>query len=228
MDVGKIRRVFHDKGYGYISPVEGGEDVRFETQQLTASGVTLADGMSVEYEAKRDFRTNKLCATKVNIPRSSRPAQRARDSNPSRDQTRYVQKVAVPPECIFDTFYVNGYKRREIFVEAADQMANIFCARDTKVSRSSIRRLFSILKAVEQQIGTGDPCPAAKVAEVFFKFHQLVVYNNNRKGPGGRPVLPDVFKDWVQKHLQVATSNPREFVGFVEYLVSIMARLSER
>jgi len=53
------------------------------------------------------------------------------------------------------------------------------------------------------------------------------MYNNGRRIQG-KPVLPDIFRKWVEAHLKVASSSFREFEGFLEYLTSVMAYLREK
>ena len=43
-----------------------------------------------------------------------------------------------------------------------------------------------------------------------------------------RQVLHPVFQEFAERHLDVSTKNKKEFLGFIEYLTSIVARLKSK
>jgi len=220
MQKGQILTFDKKKEFGFIKPDDGGENVHFRRNVVQPVGADIAPGASVDFETKTDFKSGKITARTVVLRGSSHPPQ-----GPSRSRGR-ERDMELPSSCVFDSFYVNGFQRREIFVEAADIMADLLA--HTNATRTSIRRLFNLLKATEQEITFSEEYPVQKAAERFYKFYRLVTYNNNRKISGKEPLLPDIFKLWVDKHLDVATKNCEEFLGFFEYLTSIMARLKEK
>ena len=67
-----------ERGFGFISPAEGGEDV-FCHRSALAEGVSLSTGASVTYEEQWDDRKNK---------------HRANNVVTSDDRTELVQEIA--------------------------------------------------------------------------------------------------------------------------------------
>jgi len=134
--------------------------------------------------------------------------------------------VSLPGECVFNTFYdAKNFLKREIFIESAEKAAKTFM--DAGISQTSIRNLFHLVKAMDNRQRSEKTLDFGLVREAFFKFHRQVVYNVNRKGDKG-PLLHPVFKDFTDRHLDVATKDGREYSGFVEYLTSILARLKTK
>lgn len=132
-------------------------------------------------------------------------------------------QATVPKDCIYDTFYQADGKNLKLalFFESAEQLAQIFG--DERMSQSSIRSLFNMLKSVEQRIKVEqDKISDAEVQVKFSEFARQCEYQNGRK------VIPAVFLQFVRAHTDTALKNKQEFCGFVEYLTSIMARMKSR
>jgi CspA family cold shock protein len=63
---GSIARVVNDRGFGFIKPQDGGDDVFFHHSSVTDGGFdNLREGQTVEYEMGRDQRSNKARAENV-------------------------------------------------------------------------------------------------------------------------------------------------------------------
>ena len=127
------------------------------------------------------------------------------------------------------SFYgVDGFPKREIYIEAAETAARTFERAPTSdrkgMTNASIRRLFNMLKQTEQRIqGERDGQQAFGLARTaFYEFTRQVEYQVRRQ------VVPDVFQEFVKAHLNLSTSSTKEFRGFVEYLTSIMARMRQK
>ena len=134
--------------------------------------------------------------------------------------------LSLPPECVFQTFYdSNKNLKREVFIEAPEKAAQIFM--NANISQNAIRNLFNLLKDTEKRIKADKKLDFGVAKEVFYRFHRQVVYNVGRKGDRG-PLLHPIFKEFVDKHLDVATKSGEEFLGFVEYLTGIVARLKTK
>ncbi|CAK9084326.1 unnamed protein product [Durusdinium trenchii] len=63
MPTGKLKKFVSDKGFGFITPDEGGEDIFAHTLQFVGDGDTLRGGERVTYEAEWDDRKGKYRAS---------------------------------------------------------------------------------------------------------------------------------------------------------------------
>ena len=73
MATGKVKWFNDTKGFGFITPDEGGKDLFCHHSEIQAEGYrSLAEGQAVEYEAMQDTKGPK--ATKVR-PITGSPAQ---------------------------------------------------------------------------------------------------------------------------------------------------------
>ncbi|HZT95632.1 MAG TPA: cold shock domain-containing protein [Chloroflexota bacterium] len=63
---GTIARVISDRGFGFIKPDDGGDDVFFHHSSVANGGFDLLrQGQPVEFEVGRDQRSNKSRAENV-------------------------------------------------------------------------------------------------------------------------------------------------------------------
>jgi cold shock protein len=66
MSQGSVARIINDRGFGFIKPEEGGDDVFFHHSSVANNGFdSLAEGQAVEYDMGRDQRSNKTRAENV-------------------------------------------------------------------------------------------------------------------------------------------------------------------
>jgi len=66
MSQGSVARIINDRGFGFIKPEDGADDVFFHHSSVANNGFDgLAEGQPVEYEMGRDQRSNKLRAENV-------------------------------------------------------------------------------------------------------------------------------------------------------------------
>ena len=148
------------------------------------------------------------------------------DQRMKREGSVAPQTVSLPRECIFNTFYDDqNHLRQEIFIESAEKASETFMA--ANISQTSLRNLFHLLKDMANRLQGDRKLDFGIAKETFYKFHRQVVYNVNRKGDRG-PLLHPVFKEFVDGHLEAATKSKEEYMGFVEYLTSIVARLKSK
>lgn len=227
---GTIKFFNDEKKFGKITGPDG--DVFFHESVIQDTGFSVEEAMPVEYELDSRPSDKGPRASRVRITGHGMAPPQTTGQRPQHDGGKYRAGKTAPMrastdwhDCVFDSFYVEGYKRREIFIEAAEKMANIFSGES--MTRTSIRRLFNMLKATDREISVNRNFPLAKAAERFYEFHRLVVYNNSRKGTKGK-LIPDVFLQWVESHRDTVVGSTLEFTGFVEYLGSIIARLKDR
>lgn len=148
------------------------------------------------------------------------------DQKMKREGTGDLQTVSLPKDCVFESFYDSGnHLKRAIFIEAAEKASEIFM--NANSSQTSVRNLFHLLKDMANRLQAEKKLDFGVAKEVFYKFHRQVVYNVNRKGDRGSLLHP-VFKEFVENHIDVATKSREEYLGFIEYLTSIVARLKSK
>jgi CRISPR/Cas system CSM-associated protein Csm2 small subunit len=147
--------------------------------------------------------------------------QKMKSEGPGEPQT-----ISLPKECVFESFYdSSNHLRREIFIGSAEKASKVFM--NANISQTSVRNLFHLLKDMANRMQADKKLDFELAKETFYKFHRQVVYNANRKADKGF-VLDPVFKEFVESHIDVATKSKEEYVGFVEYLISIVARLKTK
>jgi CRISPR/Cas system CSM-associated protein Csm2 small subunit len=131
---------------------------------------------------------------------------------------------SIPGQILFeDSFYRDGFLKREIYIESAQEAASFFERQKPSLSSSSIRSLFYKLKAVEQRLQNPvDKPPLPEVQQAYYEFVRQCVYQDKRN------VIPTAFRLFAEKHLDVATKSEEEFQGFVQYLTSIIASMKSK
>ena len=69
MATGTVKWFNEQKGYGFITPDQGGKDVFVHISAVERSGMrSLVEGQKVSYEVQGDRRTGKEGATNLNSP----------------------------------------------------------------------------------------------------------------------------------------------------------------
>lgn len=66
MATGTVKFFAQDKGFGFITPDNGGADV-FVHISAVSSGTSLTDGQKVSYDLGQDRKTGKSKAENVNV-----------------------------------------------------------------------------------------------------------------------------------------------------------------
>jgi CspA family cold shock protein len=68
MTNGTVKFYNSQKGYGFIAPDDGGQDVFVHATALERAGIRgLADGQKVTYETSRDSRTGKIAVSTLEV-----------------------------------------------------------------------------------------------------------------------------------------------------------------
>lgn len=146
-------------------------------------------------------------------------------SKKERSQTREnASSNTLPDECFFETFYDGTTFKRAIFIEAAQKAALQFEA--NKMTQTSIRRLFNMLKAAQQEADAADNEETkTSIAKTrYFEFYRLAEYQSRRQSAN----LPEIFRQFAERHIDIAAGSYKEYCGFVEYLTSIMAYMKQK
>lgn len=68
MNNGTVKWFNSDKGYGFISNDDGGEDLFVHFSAITSQGYkSLDEGQKVTFDIENDPKKGKLCATNVSV-----------------------------------------------------------------------------------------------------------------------------------------------------------------
>ena len=66
MMTGKVKTYFEDRGFGFISPEDGGKDVFVHVKAVKSGADRLCEGAEVEFELGSD-RERRVRAVKVSV-----------------------------------------------------------------------------------------------------------------------------------------------------------------
>jgi len=77
MKLGRLKKYVNDKGFGFITPDDGGKDIFAHTQQFNGDGESLRGGERVLYESEWDEAKQKNRATTWSLDVSSNPILRS-------------------------------------------------------------------------------------------------------------------------------------------------------
>jgi len=146
-------------------------------------------------------------------------------SNPGRGKgDRYKQKGVrseIPAYCFFDSFYDdNGKLKKEIFLDAAKTVAEIF--ERNRITASSLRKFFSIVKAIDQRLSANPKLKIEDVRDSFYKIIPLVNYQYKRG------VIKRVLVDFLEGNFETAIKSREEFKGFAHYFTSIICYAKQK
>lgn len=66
MDTGVVKFYNAQKGYGFIAPANGGNDVFVHASALERAGMhSLSEGQKVSFDVEQDRRTGKMAVSKI-------------------------------------------------------------------------------------------------------------------------------------------------------------------
>jgi CRISPR/Cas system CSM-associated protein Csm2 small subunit len=127
----------------------------------------------------------------------------------------------VPREWVFDSFYEGAHLCRGVYLETARSIA-AGCAGEG-LTVTAFRGLFFMVKSEEQRMKADPARDFGSAKEAVWRFARQVEYQVKRN-----VIKSAKFAAWVEKHVDVACRDVREFRGFVECLTSIVAYLKEK
>ncbi len=132
------------------------------------------------------------------------------------------QDPAIPAECVFQSYYgEDGTLRREIFIEAAERVARLFNSREGNVRPFALRLFLNRVKAIERDL-RAKKCTMEQARE------KLYIVRRDAAHQVGRRTMGQVFVEFLNKNLETALKDEREFRGFVEYFASVAAYCRQR
>jgi hypothetical protein len=134
---------------------------------------------------------------------------------------------ALPQQFVFDSFYdSNGKLRQELFFQSPQDLARLLAKQklpktNKPLSMGQLRFLYMGMLRFAKPLNEGKlDWPTAR--EDFGHFYvQRVVYQAKRG------FLPQMLVDLIEKHRQLALSNPREMYGLFLYLKHLLCYYQE-
>jgi CspA family cold shock protein len=213
MKKGTIKVFYNDRGFGFIRPEAGEQEIFFHKNVVRDMGYPLEEGAPVEYEEGPGRKPGERQATRVVIlgyPADPAPGER-RPAPPRLE----VSGRQLPPECIFEkSFYdESGHLHASIFYEAAEAAARAFRAANLKANQ--LRALFNAFAGFVRPLTEGR-LSFEEARERFGIFYCERVVRQFERG-----VLPPLVKDFFDRHRDLILSSPREMQGFFRYLINI-------
>lgn len=111
-------------------------------------------------------------------------------------------------------FDEKGYLRAGIFKEDAKEVANVLAA--LKMTPTSLRAFYNKLKAIESKYNTS--CNNFDfIKPNLYAFERDVAYQVSRG------VVSEEFRKFINKNAELAIKGPKEFKGFLEHFLSVLA-----
>lgn len=221
MAKGKIKNFNEEKGFGFIAPDQGGDDVFFHKSKVNDMGYVVEHGTPVEYEARPGNRPGKLEAVKVRLlgfaPES--PPERPREASSARSSAA-PQTQSLPTECVFQSFYAaDGGLEPRLFYDAAQKAADLF--RRSGLKSTQFRQLYQGFLAFAGPL-RDNRLDFVVAKERFGAFYvERVVRQTERK------VLPPVVKGLIDAHRELAASDRQQMLALFRYLKNIYCYFGE-
>ncbi len=107
-----------------------------------------------------------------------------------------------------------GYLRAGIFKEEAKAVANVLAS--LKMTATSLRAFYNKLKAIENRYKSANN-NFELVKPNLYAFERDVAYQVSRG------VVSEAFREFINKNSALAIKGPKEFKGFVEHFLSVLA-----
>lgn len=212
MAKGKIKRFVQDRGFGFITPDQGGEDLFFHIDEVNDRGYEVEEGAPVEFETKAGRKPGEMKAVRVRVLdyAAEEPVQPARSEQPAHGG----QAAQLPLECVFKSFYGDdGCLHQKLFYEAPQKAADVF--RRAGLKPSQFRQLYQgfLGFAAPLRDSPGKFCEARERFGAFYV--ERVVRQVERK------YLPPSVKELIDVHRELALSEPRQMLALFRYVKNI-------
>ena len=121
----------------------------------------------------------------------------------------------LPNDYLKDGYFDDkGYLRAGIFKEDAKEVANVLAT--LKMTPTALRAFYNKLKAIESKYNTsGNNFDFIKPN--LYAFERDVAYQVSRN------VVSEEFRKFINKNAELALKGPKEFKGFIEHFLSVLA-----
>ena len=111
-------------------------------------------------------------------------------------------------------FDENGYLRAGIFQEDAKEVATVLAG--LKMTSTSLRAFYNKLKAIESKYKASNN-NFDLIKPNLYAFERDVAYQISRG------VVSEDFRKFINKNAELAIKGPKEFKGFIEHFLSVLA-----
>ena len=221
MAKGKIKTYLEEKGFGFISPEKGGDDVFFHVNELNDRGYGVEPGAPVEYDTKPGRNPGEVKAVRVRVldfaPES--PPERPREASSARSSAT-PQTHSLPSECVFQSFYAaDGGLEPRIFYDAAQKAADLF--RRSGLKSTQFRQLY------QGFLSFAGPLRDHRLDFVVAKERFGAFYVERVVRQTERKVLPPVVKGLIDAHRELAVSDREQMLALFRYLKNIYCYFGE-
>lgn len=121
----------------------------------------------------------------------------------------------LPPDYLKTGYFDDKDQLREgIYKDDAKLVAGILA--NNKMSANSLRAFYNKLKAIESKYKTSGN-NFDLIRPTLFAFERDVAYQVSRQ------VVPEDFRTFINANAELAAKGPKEFKGFVEHFLSVLA-----
>lgn len=200
---GIVKMYNAEKGYGFIKPDDGSEDVHFHSSKVNGRSPTHGD--VVEFDSIHGPKGP--TARYVNVISSGVHSTAKVDKNA-------VGDASLPEKCIFDTFYNrdNGALKDQIFYDTAKELAQIFEQKGLTASGFyqiylGLRSFITLLQSNRINMDVA--------RERFGKFYVNLARQNKRGH------VPNVVLKWFDEHQSLALSSRKEMLGLYQFIYNV-------
>lgn len=107
-----------------------------------------------------------------------------------------------------------GFLRKEVFVDDAQWIAKKL-AIDDKIKPTNLRKFYNHLKRIERLFRLQGNF--SMIESKLYAFQRDAAYAKRRDVAG------QLFVDFIEKNIQLAVQNEKNFAGFIEHFQSVIA-----
>lgn len=214
MPTGTIKRVNQESHFGFITPDDGGNDIHFGTQRVKSGDPQ--EGAKVQYDIGQGRKPGETTAINV-VVTAAAPARQPQISRPYDNRgaggpPRGGGPSSLPPECVFTgSFYgTEGRLKQELFFAAPERAAE--CFRRAGLKASQFRQFYQAFLGFAGPLRDGRLDFGTARERFGVLYVERVVRQNNRG------LFPDVAKEFVERHRDLALSDRREMLAFFRYV----------
>jgi CspA family cold shock protein len=211
MKKGRIKTFMEEKGFGFIAPDGGGEELFFHKSSVQDMGNSLEAGAPVEYEDGPGRKPGSRQATRVLLKGYAEGGPQP--SVPVSSLAAAASNAALAAECFFQSFYEQNQLAQRVFFAAPQQAARVF--RGAGLKSTQFRQLYQGFLAFAGPLRDRRMTFAAARERFGVFYCERIVRQVERK------VLPPVVKELIDAHREIAFREEREMLALFRYLTNI-------